>query len=120
MGLIGDFASRRKIITHITSTVATVFGLASGLCSLTRRLPFMILYMAVVGFLEGMFWVLVPLMMYELTGGVNADYAFSFITLITAMGFLTGPSSMGKFVRIVLLISGTPEREKGQGGGRLC
>ena len=120
MGLIGDFASRRKIITHITSTVAIVFGLASGLCSLTRHLPLMILYMAVVGFLEGMFWVLVPLMMYELTGGVNADYAFSFITLITAMGFLTGPSSMGKFVQIVLLISGTPEREKSQGGGRLC
>lgn len=104
MGLIGDFASRRKIITHVASTVATLFGLASGLCSLTQHLPLMILYMTVIGFLEGMFWVIVPLMMYELTRGVNADYAFSFITLITAVGYLTGPSSMGKFVRVVLLI----------------
>lgn len=77
-----------------------VFGLASGLCSLTQHLPLMILYMAVIGFLEGTFWVFLPLMMYELTGGVNADYAFSFITLVTALGFLTGPSSMGKTVRL--------------------
>ena len=52
--------------------------------------------MAVVGFLEGMFWVILPLMMYELTGGVNADYAFSLVTLLTGTGYLTGPSSMGK------------------------
>ena len=96
VGVIGDFASRRKIITHIASTVVTVFGLASGLCSLTQHLPFMIMYMAVVGLLEGMFWVILPLMMYELTGGINGDYAFSLMTLITAAGFLTGPSSMGK------------------------
>lgn len=96
MGLIGDLISRRKLITHIASIVVTVFGLASGLCSLTQHLPLIILYMAVVGFLEGMFWVIIPLMMYELTGGVNADYAFSLVTLLTATGYLTGPSSMGK------------------------
>lgn len=98
MGLIGDFASRRKIITSIASTVVTVFGLASGLCSLTQHLPYMILYMAVIGFSVGMFWVLLPLIMYELTGGVNGDYAYSLMTLITSLGYLTGPSSMGKVV----------------------
>ena len=77
-----------------------VFGLASGLCSLTQHLPLMILYMAVIGFLEGMFWVILPLMMYELSGGVNADYAFSFMALLSALGFLAGPSSMGKAVRL--------------------
>ena len=96
MGLIGDFASRRKITVHIASIAVTVFGLASGVCSFTQYLPLMILYMGVVGLLEGMFWVILPLMMHELTGGIHADYAYSLMVVLTATGYLTGPSSMGK------------------------
>ena len=96
MGLIGDFASRRKITVHIASIVVTVFGLSSGVCSFTQYLPLMILYMAVVGLLEGMFWVILPLMAYELTGGTHADYAYSLMIVLSATGYLTGPSSMGK------------------------
>ena len=83
MGFVGDFASRHGIINHIVSAVTAVFGLASGLCSLTQHLPLMILYMSVAGLLEGIYWVVVPLMMYDLTGGKNADYAFSLMTLLT-------------------------------------
>ena len=96
MGLFGDFASRRKLTTYIAGVDAILFGIASGACSFTQHLPLMILYMTVIGFIEGMFWLVVPLMMYELTGGKNADYAFSMMTFLTGAGFLTGPSSMGK------------------------
>ncbi|XP_028407594.1 monocarboxylate transporter 8-like [Dendronephthya gigantea] len=109
-GLIGDFASRRKVIPHIACTLVTIFGLASGLCSLTQHLPLMILYMTVVGILEGVFWVILPLLMYALTNGINSDYAFAVIIVITGTGYLAGPSSMGKVFdvtgdfRIVLYI----------------
>lgn len=96
-GLLADFASRRKIIPHIASTIVTIFGLATGLCSLTQHLPLMILYMTVVGGLEGMYWVILPLLMYELTNGINSDYAFALVIVLTGTGYLAGPSSMGKY-----------------------
>ncbi|XP_046852946.1 monocarboxylate transporter 12-like isoform X3 [Xenia sp. Carnegie-2017] len=96
MGYIGDFATKRRIIVHIACAIVAIFGLACGLCSFTKYLPLMILFMAFTGILEGMFFVLIPLMSNELTGGVNADYGFSFITFLVGIGFLTGPSLMGK------------------------
>ena len=111
MGLVGDFASRRKITVHIASIAVTVFGLASGVCSFTQYLPLMILYMAVVGLLEGMFWVVVPLMMYEVTGGIHADYAYSLMIVLTATGYLTGPSSMGKNL-VTKIVEGEREGER--------
>ena len=76
IGLTGDFASRHGTINHIASALAAVFGLASGLCSLTQYLPLMILYMSVAGLLEAMLWVILPLMVNDLTGGINVDYVF--------------------------------------------
>jgi MFS family permease len=96
MGLVGDFATRRKITVRIASIVVSVFGLASGACSFTQYLPLMILYMAGCGMLAGIFWVILPLMMNDLTGGIHADYAYSLMVVLVATGFLIGPSSMGK------------------------
>lgn len=96
MGYIGDFATKCHIIVHIACAIVAIFGLACDLCSFTKYLPLIILFMAFTGILEGMFFVLIPLMSNELTGGVNADYGFSFITFLVGISFLTGPSLMGK------------------------
>ena len=96
MGYIGDFSLRRRVSVHIACAIVAIFGLACALCSLTRYLPLMILFMAITGLLEGMFWVLNPLMMHELAGGANADYGFSLVVLLVGVAFFTGPSSMGK------------------------
>ena len=54
--------------------------------------------MAVVGVLEGMYWVISPLLMYKLTNGVNSDYAFGLMSALTGTGYLIGPSCMGKYM----------------------
>ncbi|XP_046852952.1 monocarboxylate transporter 8-like [Xenia sp. Carnegie-2017] len=110
MGYIGDFSLRRRVSVHIACAIVAIFGLACALCSLTRYLPLMILFMAITGLLEGMFWVLNPLMMHELAGGANADYGFSLVVLLVGVAFFTGPSSMGQLYdatgdfRVVLYI----------------
>ncbi|XP_046852949.1 monocarboxylate transporter 8-like isoform X5 [Xenia sp. Carnegie-2017] len=56
MGYIGDFATKRRIIVHIACAIVAIFGLACGLCSFTKYLPLMILFMAFtvgIGFLTG-------------------------------------------------------------------
>lgn len=102
MGRIADFALRRRKIRHIVQVTVMLFGITSGLCSLTQSFPLLILYMGSIGCLEGIYWMIQPLMMIEVTSGEDTDYALAVVLFVMGFGYLGGPPAMGNYISFYL------------------
>ena len=96
IGRIADIAMRYKKVKFIPPTAVILFGISCALCSMTKSLVLVTLYMGVMGCTDGIFWAVLQLLVLEVTKGENADYAYAFLVCVSSFGSLSGPPVMGK------------------------
>jgi MFS family permease len=93
VGRLSDMA--RGKIKIMTAFTFVLFGVLNLVCSFIRTFPLLLVYMALTGIVEGVWWVTYSLLAMEITGGYFFDQAFSLCSLVGAFSSLIGIPTSG-------------------------
>ena len=99
-GRLGDIASRRKKMRFIALSVIILFSFSTILCTLTTSFSMLMLYMAFVSVVDSIHWVMLPLLVSEITKDVHSDKAVALFNCIGSFATLGGPPALGKNVQV--------------------
>ena len=97
IGRINDKALKYGKVKLIALTACIMFGVFSLLCSFAESFPFIMVYMASIGLVEGVWWASYPILIVEITSGYRTDEAFSLATFVVAFVRLPGPPLSGMY-----------------------
>ena len=95
VGRLNDIALRHGKVKMITQFTFALFGILNFVCSFLRSFPLLLVYMALIGIVEGVWWVTYSLLAMEITGGYYFSQAFSLCNLIGAFTTLFGSPISG-------------------------
>ena len=95
IGRVNDKALKYGKVKLIGLTVCIMFGVFSLVCSFAETFPLIIVYMALIGLAEGVWWASYPILIVEITSGYRSDEAFGLATFIIAFVRLPGPPLLG-------------------------
>ena len=96
VGRVNDKALKYGKIKLINLTVCVMFGIFSFLCSFVESFPLIIVYMALIGLVDGVWWAAYPVLVVEITFGYHSTEAFGLANLVIAFARLPGPPFLGK------------------------
>lgn len=96
-GRISDKALKYGKVKWISEIVCVLFGVFSLLCSFVKSFPWIMVYMALVGLVEGVWWATYPVVIMDITSGYCSNEAFGLVNLVVAFARLPGPPGLGKF-----------------------
>jgi MFS family permease len=94
-GRFGDFALKHGKVKMVMQITFALFGVLNFMCSFLRAFPLLLVYMALIGIVEGVWWVTYSILVMEITGGYYFDEAFSLLNLIGALSALFGIPASG-------------------------
>ena len=94
-GRFGDMALKHRKVKTITQFTFILFGVLNFICSFIRSFPLLLVYMALIGIVEGVWWVTYSLLVMEITGGYFYYQAFSLCNLIAGITSLIGSPTSG-------------------------
>ncbi|XP_028397750.1 monocarboxylate transporter 12-like [Dendronephthya gigantea] len=94
-GRMSDKALKHGKIKLISLTCCVIFGVCSLLCSFVESFPMIVVYMALVGLVEGVWWSTYPVVVVEITSGYPTNEAFGLVNFIVALVRLPGPPFLG-------------------------
>ncbi|CAB4031571.1 monocarboxylate transporter 12-B [Paramuricea clavata] len=95
VGRVNDKALKYGKIKLINLTVCVMFGIFSFLCSFVESFPLIIVYMALIGLVDGVWWAAYPVLVVEITFGYHSTEAFGLANLVIAFARLPGPPFLG-------------------------
>jgi predicted MFS family arabinose efflux permease len=93
---LGDMALKHGKVKTMAGFTFVSFGVLNFVCSFIRSFPLLLVYMALIGIVEGVWWVLYSLLAMEITGGYFFDQAFSLCSLIGALALLVATPLSGR------------------------
>ena len=96
VGRFGDMASKHEKIKYIVLICMALFSFSTLLCSMTTTFSLFILYMVFVSIVDSVYWIIQPLFITEVTGGIYSDKAFALLNCIGSFAMLSGPPALGK------------------------
>lgn len=94
-GRLNDIFLRHGKVKMVTQITFVFFGVLNFVCSFLRSFPLLLVYMALIGMVEGVWWVTYPILVMEITGGYYYNEAFSLVCFIVAFAILLGPPTLG-------------------------
>ncbi|CAB3995633.1 monocarboxylate transporter 6 [Paramuricea clavata] len=89
-GRFGDFALKHGKVKMVMQITFALFGVLNFMCSFLRAFPLLLVYMALIGIVEGVWWITYSILAMEITGGYYFDEAFSLLNLVGALSVLFG------------------------------
>ncbi|XP_028397681.1 monocarboxylate transporter 4-like [Dendronephthya gigantea] len=95
-GRLGDIFLKNGKVKMVSQITFVVFGVLNFMCSFLRSFPLLLVYMGLVGIVEGVWWVTYPILIMEITGGYYYNEAYSLVCLIIAFAILLGPPIVGR------------------------
>lgn len=98
---MSDKALKHGKIKLISLTCCMMFGAFSSLCSFVESFPLIVVYMALTGLVDGVWWATYPALIVEITSGYHTNEAFGLVNFIVALVRLPGPPFLGMFVTTV-------------------
>ena len=96
-GVVTHVLSQKWEIFFSVGGTLLLYALSSALVTLTNNLWLLVAYMATIGYLEGTFFVMLVMIMNDVTKGGDVDYAYSVICVVIGVGYLFGSPAMGKW-----------------------
>ena len=94
-GSIGDLALKHGKVKILVQVTFGLYSILNFTCSFLRTFPLLLLYMALIGILEGVWWVIYPVLVMEITGGYSFNEALSLSNFTGAWACLVGIPSSG-------------------------
>ena len=95
IGRIGDIALKHGKVKTVIQITFVLYGILNFTCSFLRAFPLLLLYMALIGILDGVWWVSYSILIMEITGGYYFNEAFSLSHLTGACVALIGSPISG-------------------------
>ncbi len=93
---MNDKALKHGKVKLISLVVCVIFGVLSFLCSFVESFPLIMVYMALIGLVDGAWWAAYPVLVVEITSGYHSTEAFGLANLVIAFTRLPGPPILGK------------------------
>ena len=97
-GRFGDIALKHGKVKMVIQITFALFGVLNFMCSFLRAFPLLLVYMALIGIVEGVWWVTYSILVMEITGGYYFNEAFSLLNLVGAFSSLFGIPASGTVV----------------------
>ena len=96
VGRLGDIALRKSKVKMVLQVTFVLFGLLNLICSYLRTFPLLLVFLALIGVVDGVWWVTYSLLIMEITGGYYFNEAFSLVSLVVSFTVLVGSPAAGK------------------------
>ena len=95
-GRIADIALKHGKMKMVVEITYILFGILNLVCSFLHTFPLLLVYMALIGIVEGVWWVSYSLFAMEITGGYCYNEALSLLNLTAAFASLLGSPASGE------------------------
>lgn len=95
---VNDKALKSGKIKLINVTVCAIFGISSFLCSFVKSFRLIILYVAMIGMVDGVWWATYPVLVVDMTSGYHSTEAFSLTNIVIAFARLPAPPLLGTLI----------------------
>ena len=95
IGRINDKLLKHGKVKMISVAVCVIFGVLSFLCSFVKSFPMIMVFMALIGLVDGAWWAAYPVLVVEITSGYHSTEAFGLTNFVGALARLPGPPFLG-------------------------
>jgi MFS family permease len=95
IGRVNDKLLKHGKVKLTSVAVCVIFGVLSFLCSFVESFPLLMVYMALTGLVDGVWWATYPILVVEITSGYHSTEAFGLTNFVGALARLPGPPLLG-------------------------